>query len=143
MEVRVPTLDRSFPGRVARFSGKVASATRTMETEVDVPNPSLILIPGMYAEVSLTLDRRGAVLAVPILAVDVSADETSGQTMVVTPENQIEMRKVQLGLQNAGSIEIRSGLRAGELVVTGNRSSLRAGQQVRPKVVDLAPKATP
>ena len=143
VDVRVPTLDRSFPGRVARFADKVSSATRTMDTEVDVPNPSLILIPGMYAEVNLTLDRRGAVLAVPIPAVDMGGDETSGQVTVVTPENRIEIRKVQLGLQNAASVEIRSGLRSGDLVVTGNRASLRAGQQVRPKVIDLAPQATP
>src|SRR5689334_5796194 len=51
VEVRVPTLNRSFPGRVARFAGKLALATRTMDTEVDVSNPTLVLIPGMYAEV--------------------------------------------------------------------------------------------
>ena len=55
VEVRVPTLNRSFPGRVARFTGKISSSTRTMETEVDVPNPNLVLMPGMYAEVDLTL----------------------------------------------------------------------------------------
>lgn len=142
VDVRVPTLNRSFPGRVARFAEKVSSATRTMDTEVDVPNPSLILIPGMYAEVKLTLDRRGAVLAVPIPAVDMGGDETSGQVTVVTSENRVEIRKVQLGLQNAASVEIRSGLSSGDLVVTGNRSSLRAGQEVRPKLIDLAPPAT-
>ena len=55
VEVRVPTLNRSFPGRVARFADKLSPATRTMDTEVDVPNPSLVLMPGMYAEVDLTL----------------------------------------------------------------------------------------
>src|ERR1017187_10361390 len=70
VEVKVPTLNRSFPGRVARFVEKVSVATRTMDTEVDVANPSLILIPGMYAEVNLTLDRRDKVLAVPVMAVD-------------------------------------------------------------------------
>ena len=143
VDVRVPTLGRSFPGRVARFSDKVSLATRTMETEVDVPNPSLVLIPGMYAEVNLTLDRRSAVLAVPIPAVDFGSDEASGQVTVVTPENRIEIRKVNLGLQNANGVEIRSGLRAGDLVVTGNRSSLRAGQEVHPKMTDLAAEGKP
>jgi RND family efflux transporter MFP subunit len=142
VNVRVPTLNRSFPGRVARFAEKVSSATRTMDTEVDVPNPGLILIPGMYAEVNLTLDGRGAVLAVPIPAVDMGPEETSGQVTVVTPENRIEIRKVQLGLQNAASVEIRSGLNSGDLVVMGNRSSLRTGQEVRPKLIDLAPQST-
>ena len=66
VEVRVPTLNRSFPGKVARFADKLSLATRTMETEVDVPNPNLLLIPGMYAEVDLSLAQRKAVLAVPV-----------------------------------------------------------------------------
>jgi RND family efflux transporter MFP subunit len=132
--VRVPTLGRSFPGRVARFADKVATATRTMDTEVDVPNPNLLLIPGMYAEADLTTDSRNGVLTVPIPAVDLGSDETAGQITVVTPENRIEIRKVQLGAQTESKIEIRSGLREGDLVVTGNRSSLRQGQEVRTKV---------
>ena len=79
VEVRVPTLNRSFPGQVARFADKVASATRTMDTEVDVPNPNLVLIPGMYAEVNLTPEHRNGVLTVPIPAVDLGSDESSGQ----------------------------------------------------------------
>ena len=143
VDVHVATLNRSFPGRVARFADKVASATRTMDTEVDLPNPSLILIPGMFAEVNLTLDQRKAVLTAPIPAVDVGSDETVGQAVVVTPENHIEIRKLQLGIQNATSIEIRSGLREGDLVVTGNRASLRNGETVRPKLEDAAAKAAP
>jgi len=139
VEVRVPTLSRSFPGRVARFADKVSQATRTMDTEVDVPNPSLVLIPGMYAEVDLTLEHRAAALTVPIPAVDLDNGGASGQVRVVTGDNRIEVRKVQVGLQTANSIEIRSGLRLGDLVVTGNRSSLAAGQEVRPKAIDLAP----
>src|SRR5262245_66499245 len=55
VDVRVPTLNRSFPGRVARFAEKVASATRRMGTEVDVHNPDLLLMPGMYAQAELPL----------------------------------------------------------------------------------------
>jgi RND family efflux transporter MFP subunit len=134
VEVRVPTLNRSFPGRVARFSGRVSPSTRTMDTEVDVANPDLVLIPGMYAQASLTLDRRNRVLAVPVPAVDFGSDESSGQVVIVTPENRIEIRKVQLGLQSENKVEIRSGLQENELVVTGNRANLRSGQQVRPKL---------
>jgi RND family efflux transporter MFP subunit len=133
--VRVPTLNRSFPGQVARFAEKVSMATRTMDTEVDVPNPSLVLIPGMYAEVDLTLDSRRGVLAVPVPAIDVGSDETAGQVVVVTPENRIEVRKVKLGLETANKVEIRSGLNQGDLVVVGSRAGLQAGQEVQPKVV--------
>src|SRR5215831_8218687 len=137
VDVRVRTLGRSFPGRVARFAERVSSATRTMDTEVDVPNPNLVLIPGMYAEANLTLDRRTNVLAIPLLAVDLGTGERSGQVAVVTPENRIEIRKVQLGTQTETKVEVRSGLREGDLVVTSNRSALRSGQEVRPRVNNL------
>jgi RND family efflux transporter MFP subunit len=144
VEVRVPTLNRSFPGRVARYADKLSPGTRTMDTEVDVPNPSLLLIPGMFAEVNLTLLSRNGVVAIPIPAVDWSGgDESSGQVVIVTPEDRIEIRSVKLGLQNPASVQVLSGLRAGELVVTSNRSGLEAGQRVRPKLTEIAAETTP
>ena len=139
VEVHVPTLNRSFPGRVARYADKLSTGTRTMDTEVDVPNPNLILIPGMFAEVNLTLARRNNILTVPIPAVDMSSGyQTSGQVAVVTPENRIEIRTVEIGMQNPESVEIRSGLHTGDMVVMGNRAGLEAGQRVRPKPTDIA-----
>ena len=147
VEVRVPTLNRTFPGKVERFAGKVALSTRTMDTEVDVLNPSLILMPGMYAEVNLTLDRRRQVLAVPVMAVDrdtnadARGEAVSGQVLVVTPNNLVERRKVTLGLETSNTVEIRSGLNEGDSVVLSGRSTLRPGQEVRPKVTALAANA--
>lgn len=138
VDVRVPTLKRSFPGKVERFSDKLSLATRTMDTEVDVTNPSLVIIPGMYAEVDLSLDSRHGVLVVPVPAVDVGSDESSGKVAVVTPENHIEIRKVQLGLQTSTRVEIRSGLKEGDLVVVGSRSGLQPGQEVKPKITAMA-----
>jgi RND family efflux transporter MFP subunit len=138
VEVHVKTLNRSFSGRVTRFDEKVSLATRTMDTEVDVPNPSLILIPGMYAEVNLTLDNRAHVVAVPVPAIDVGSDESSGRVFVVTPGNQVEIRKVKLGLQTPTEVEILAGLEAGEMVVIGNRAGLQPGQTVQPKVTAMS-----
>jgi RND family efflux transporter MFP subunit len=137
VEVRVPTLNRSFPGRVARFSDKVSLATRTMATEVDVPNPGLVLIPGMYAEVDLTLDRRNAVLAIPVTAVDVDSAAATGRVMVITPNNRVEVRTISLGIETASKVEVRSGLNEGDLVVIAGRSSLQPGEEVRPKVTTM------
>src|SRR5258708_29031883 len=53
VEVKVPSLNRSFPGKVARFADKLQLSTRTMETEVDVPNPTLRVMPRMHAQVDL------------------------------------------------------------------------------------------
>jgi len=138
VEVRVPALNRSFPGRVARFVDKVSLATRTMDTEVDVPNPDLVLIPGMYAEVNLTLDRRDAVLVVPVTAVDRDGD-AAGRVMVITANNRVEPRTITLGLETAQNVEVRSGLNEGDRVVLSGRSGLQRGQAVRPKLASVAP----
>ena len=76
VSVRVSALNRNFPGRVARFSEKVDESTRTMKTEVDVPNLSLVLVPGMYAEVNLTTEERKKTLTVPVEAIDDSGNAT-------------------------------------------------------------------
>jgi RND family efflux transporter MFP subunit len=145
VDVRVPTLNRSFPGRVARFAEKLSLATRTMDSEVDVPNPTLVLIPGMYAEVNLTLDRRNKVLAIPVIAVDLdnasSPAAQTGQVMVVTANNRVERRRVTLGIETANHVEVRSGLNEGDSVVLSGRAGLQAGQEVRPKVAAMAASA--
>ena len=55
VDVNVLTLDSTFPGKVTRFANDIQTSTRTMNTEVDVPNPKLTIVPGMYAEVRLHL----------------------------------------------------------------------------------------
>jgi RND family efflux transporter MFP subunit len=132
VDVQVPTLKRSFPGKVSRFADKIMQATRTMDTEVEVDNPNLVLIPGMYAQVNLTLDQRNGVLTVPVTAVDVSG-ESKGRVTVVGPDNLVAIQDVQTGMQDATNVEILSGLHEGDMVVTANRASLHAGQLVRPK----------
>jgi RND family efflux transporter MFP subunit len=149
LTVRVPTMNRTFPGKVARFSDRVQLSTRTMDTEVDVPNAGFTLIPGMYAEVKFTTESRSHALTVPITAVDLTpGTETAGKVMVIVSDGRLESRDVSLGIQTADRFEVRSGLREGDVVVIGNRASLRPGQQVRPKLTDLtnivaAPRPNP
>ena len=135
VEVRIPSMNRTFPGRVARFSSDLKADTRTMHTEVDVPNPNHILIAGMYAEATLTLEHKDAALAVPLQAVDHQGDRSI--VMLVNPANRIEVRTVTLGLQNAGFAEVLSGVTDGEQVVVSDRGALKPGEVVRPKTVDL------
>jgi RND family efflux transporter MFP subunit len=135
VEVRVPALNRSFPGKVARFSVDVKADTRTMHTEVDVPNPDRILIPGVYAEATLDLDRKDRALTVPLQAVNQQGERTSVD--VVDAAGRIEERAVQLGLRSAADAEVLSGLSEGEQVVVSDRSGLKAGQQVRPRAVEM------
>src|SRR5579862_1801855 len=134
VEVRVPSLNRSFQGKVARFSDRVQFSTRTMETEVDVQNPSLVLIPGMYAEAHLTLEKKTQVLAVPVQAL--GGHESNPSVLVVNTDKRLEERPVKRGLETSNRVEILSGLHENEMVVVGSRSQLKAGQQVESKVID-------
>jgi multidrug efflux pump subunit AcrA (membrane-fusion protein) len=109
-----------------------------MDTEVDVPNPSLVLIPGMYAEVDLTLRERNRVLTLPVTAVDVDGGNASqGRVLVVAPNNRVQARSIALGLETASRVEVRSGLNEGDLVILSGRATLEAGQEVRPKLTEL------
>lgn len=152
VEVNVPTVKQTFNGKVARFADQVAESTRTMNTEIDVANQGLSLVPGMYAEVKLSLGQRKGALTVPVGVVDVAGGENSGKAenpsaaaavgrtgrvMVLTPDNRIRIQQVTVGLETASKLEILSGLKAGDLVVIGGRASLQAGQEVRPKVTAL------
>ena len=120
VSVLVPSLNRTFPGKVARFSVDVKEDTRTMHTEVDVPNPDRQLIPGMYAEATLKLEEKPHALAVPLQAVNHEGEETT--VFVVTADNKIEERPVKLGIQTATDAEVVSGLKEGDLVVVSDRS---------------------
>lgn len=140
VDVRVPALSRTLRGIVARTTGKIDSSTRTMETEVDVANPKLEIVPGMYAYVTLAVERHAGVLLVPTQAV--SGLGTNPTVMTVSDAGQIEERKVALGLESPTDVEVTSGVNAGEMVVIGNRTQLKTGQFVQPKPAELTQKSS-
>jgi len=136
VSVKVPSLNGSvFPGKVARFSVDVKEDTRTMHTEVDVPNANRLLIPGMYAEATVTLERRENAVSVPLQAIDHEGDKSTVE--IVNQANKIETRTVTLGMQTATDAEILSGLAGDEQVIVSDRSGLKPGEQVRPQEVQL------
>jgi RND family efflux transporter MFP subunit len=135
VNVRVPSLNRTFPGKVARFSVDVNSATRTMHTEVDVRNPNHALVPGLYAEADLTLEHREDIPTIPLQAVNHEGGKNT--VFVVTRNSEIEDRPITLGLQTASDAEVVSGLAEGEQVVVSDRSGLKPGETVRATVVQM------
>jgi len=141
VQVRVPSLNQNFMGKVARFSVDVREDTRTMHTEVDVFNPNHILYPGLYAEATLTLERKEGALAVPLQAVDINGD--SATVIVVTPDNKLEIRRITLGIRTPDRAEVLTGLNVGDQVVVSDRSGLKAGQPVAVKPVELVPFQDP
>lgn len=132
VDVTVSALHRTFPGRVTRFADEVQKTTRTMDTEVDVPNPNLILIPGMYADVKLCLQQSNHALTVPLDAVD----ETSGSPEVfAVRDSVIRVLPVTTGLRTPQREEIRSGVREDDVVITGRHAGLRDGERVDTKLM--------
>ena len=134
VDVKVQALGRTFQGKVARFAEKLNLDTRTMETEVDVPNAGLELVPGMYAYASITTDDARGVLVVPVQAIDRRDDTVSA--LVVGGDGRLETRAIIVGLQTPDRVEVRHGLAAGDLVVIGSRAQLKPGTLVTPKIME-------
>jgi RND family efflux transporter MFP subunit len=133
VEVRVDSLSgKTFTGKISRFTHDVDDNTRTMITEIEVPNPGLELVPGMYATVVLKVEKHAQALAVPTEAV---SGEKTPTVYVVNQDDQIEERAVKLGLETPDKYEVLSGLNEGDLLVIGGRAGFQAGQKVEPKLV--------
>jgi RND family efflux transporter MFP subunit len=135
VDVRVPSLNKTFPGKVARFSVDVKEATRTMHTEVDVQNQDRALMPGLYAEADVALEHRDDIPTIPLQAVNHEGNKTT--VFVVGGNDEIESRPITLGLQTANDAEVVSGLAQGEQVIVSDRSGLKAGDKVHPQVVQI------
>ncbi len=135
VDVRVPSLNRTFPGKVTRFSVDVKEDTRTMHTEVDVANPGRVLIPGLYAEADVALEHREDIPAVPLQAINHERETTT--VLIVNHEGEVEERTIRLGIQTASEAEVVSGLSAGEQVIVSDRGGLKPGQKVHPQVVKI------
>jgi RND family efflux transporter MFP subunit len=132
MQIRVDALDENFSGKVVRFTRNLDLNTRTMETEVDVPNPTLSITPGMYANSYLQLAHRENILTIPLGAVQGTG--SSGTVFVLNANNRIEQRTIRLGLRGSTLVEVTSGLQAGDRLVLGDASRFHDSEQVTPRV---------
>jgi len=118
---------REFHGVITRFSGAVDLSTRTMETEIDIPNHDHLLKPGMYANVALILDEHKDALTVPSQAL--LKDERG--SYVFSADNRIAIRKnVNAGIEQNARTEILSGLEGKENIVTIGQQFLKDSSKV-------------
>jgi RND family efflux transporter MFP subunit len=126
--VRVQSLaGERFPGKVTRTSWTLEPNTRTLRTEVDLPNADGKLRPGMYAQVTLTLVEHEDACVVPASTVVNHEDRT---WCFVVEGNKAVRKPVTLGIKSAGAVEILSGLGGDERVVQNGVASLSDGQTV-------------
>jgi RND family efflux transporter MFP subunit len=132
--INVSTIHQTFDGKIVRNSGQIDTNTRTMYTEIDVPNPKYTLVPGMYATVEIPLQTAQNVITVPVQSVQTSG-ENQGTVLVVDSSNRIQKRDVTLGVQSATDAEVVSGLAENETVIYGEQSQFKPGELISPKIV--------
>lgn len=128
--VTVPALGRTLEGKVTRFADRVQASTRTMTAEVDLKNAKRDLIPGMYAQVQLSLANAPEAIVIPIGALDTSA--SANKVYTVDSAGIVHIRSVNTGIQSPQFVQIRSGVQPGETVILGNHSGLQEGERVQP-----------
>ena len=118
---------RVFPGSVTRFAYALDEGTKTMLTEIELPNPTGELRPGMYASVELELERKADALLLPAEAVVV---DKAGPAVFVVAGGRARRVPVQRGFNDGGQTEITGGLDPGQPVILAAKLSLNDGQPV-------------
>ena len=126
-DVHVQATGEHFTGKVARFTDSLDMSTRTMQVEIDVPNPNYHLQPGMYADVTLSANSRPNALTVPIEAIQ-RGENNKTTVLVVDGQNRVQSREVQVGVESSNNVEILGGLNEGERVHCGQPGQLSAGR---------------
>jgi RND family efflux transporter MFP subunit len=116
-----------FSGRIARVSPVLDPATRTAPIEIEIPNGSGRLKPGMYARVSVTTSTRKEALVVPATSVV----DLGGRRGVFTPLNETAVfRALEVGTEQGAIVEVLGGLSDGDTVITTGSSALRDGDRI-------------
>jgi len=128
--IKVPSLSgRVFEGNVTRTAWALQSGSRTLRSEIDLPNENGSLRPGMYANVELTVAEKQDVLTLPKAAVVV----VDGQSycMVVSEAGKVMRIPIKTGIRSATDVEIASGLAGEENVIVANAAAFQDGQSVQ------------
>ena len=122
---------KQYPGKVTRTANALDPSTRTLLTEVDVPNPKDALRPGMYLQVKFVFYRQILTIQIPSAALVVRS--TGGQQVAVLDEqSRVHYRTVQLGRDFGAEIEVIGGLNEGETVAVHPGDALPQGTVVEP-----------
>jgi len=129
--VRVPeNPDRAFPGTVTRFAHALAPGTRTLLTEIDVPNPDGALSPGMYVSVELHIPRKSPSIIVPAEALVFNGN---GVQVAVAHNGTAHFKKVTVARDFGTQVEVRDGIKPGDEVILNPAVTLADGSKVQPQ----------
>ena len=124
---------QTFRGEVYAVEPRVSEETRTLLIRARVPNPDGVLMPGAFADLELIVEEIDNALPVPSFAI---VPELAGRTLWVLEDGRARQRSVETGLRTGDSVQITSGLAAGDTVLVSGLQMVRPGQTVR--VTDFA-----
>jgi RND family efflux transporter MFP subunit len=128
--VRVPELpDREFPGKVTRIATALQSGTRTLLTEIDIPNPDSALPPGIYCMVELKVPRKTPSFVIPAEAVIFNRD---GLQVAVVKDGKAQTRRIKVTRDLGTRVEVETGINSGDQVILNPPVNLADGSEVQP-----------
>jgi RND family efflux transporter MFP subunit len=127
--VRVPEIpDRTFPGKVTRIADALQPGTRTLLTEIDIPNPDGALTPGMYCTIELHIPRKTPGLLVPA---DAIIFNSGGVQVAVVEDGVAHIRKISVARDLGTEVEARDGVKPGDSVILNPPVNLAEGGRVQ------------
>jgi RND family efflux transporter MFP subunit len=130
---------KNFCGQVVRTANSIDPGTRTLLTEVDVPNPSGTLLPGAYAEVHFDVKVVAQRISLPINAILFRPD--GSMAAVVGTDNRINLKKITIGRDFGNALEILDGLTPTDRIVINPPDALEQGEEVNIAAQNTAPAA--
>jgi membrane fusion protein, multidrug efflux system len=119
---------KKFTGKVVRTADVIDPATRTLYTEIDVPNPDGRLMPGSYAQVHFAVPVQTVRMSVPVNALLFRAE--GPRIAVVESDNKVHLKPITIGRDFGTRVEILNGLDRGDQIVVNPADSLQEGQAV-------------
>ncbi len=122
---------QKFTGKVVRTADAIDPATRTLLTEIDVPNPNGSLLPGSYAEVHFAVPVQVTRLSVPVNALLFRPE--GPRVAVVGPDRKVHLKAINIGRDYGTKVEILGGLDPNDQIVVNPADSLEDGQEVNVK----------
>jgi RND family efflux transporter MFP subunit len=132
--VQVQATGELIHTKIVRFTRSMDRNTRTMLTEVDIPNRDLHLAPGMYANTTFPLKAHNEALSVPI---DAIVEGDNPYVLEVDNNNRVVKKSIVMGIQGPNRVEIVSGVNEGDRVIVGNQANYQPGQRVTPSPTDM------
>jgi RND family efflux transporter MFP subunit len=138
--VRVPEMPGvDFRGTVTRIANALQPGTRTLLTEIDVPNADGLLTPGTYCRVELRIPRKTPSLIVPAEAIIFNR---SGLSVAVVEESVVQIRRVTLVRDLGTRVEVSEGVKDGDQVILNPPINIADRQVVKPRLVSLSEKTS-